>query len=287
MSTTTQNTIGTNVTPATSVSSTPNMDALKNRLHATWTAGDYDYFSRFMEVGTIEFFDRLKLPASSTLLDVGCGSGQLALIAARKGLRVTGVDIAANWIDSARGRARFEHLDARFDVGDAEALPYPDASFDVTASVFGAMFAPQPVLVAKELLRVTRPGGIIAMANWTAQGFIGDMFKLIARFIAPANMPSPVLWGDEETVKQRFGAGAAVKAKRVMFDFVYPFAPAEVVKLFREYYGPTVKAFGALGEAEAAALNQELESLWSSRNTATDGTTKVASEYLQVIARRA
>ena len=172
--------------------------ALKQRLKATWEAGDYDYFSRYMEQSAVEFLDRLRIPAGSSLLDVACGSGQLALVAARRGLKVTGVDIASNSIQAARGRAKFEGLTTTLDEGDAEALPYADGSFDVTATIFGAMFAPRPELVVSELVRVTKPGGTIAMANWTAEGFIGKMFKVIAKFIAPPGMPSPVLWGDEE-----------------------------------------------------------------------------------------
>ena len=131
---------------------------------------------------------------------MACGSGQLALVAARRGARVTGVDIAANSIRAARGRAQAEGLPIQFDEGDAEALPYASASFDVVASLFGAMFAPRPDLVAQELIRVCRPGGTIAMANWTRSGFIGQMFALVSRFIAPPGMPALVLWGDSDRV---------------------------------------------------------------------------------------
>ncbi len=191
----------------TASTTTTDIDALKTRLKVTWMAGDYDYFSRFMESSAVEFLDRLDVEAGASLLDVACGSGQLGLIAARRGLRVTGIDIATNSILAARGRAQSEGLDARFDEGDAENLPYADASFDVVATIFGAMFAPRPELVAAELLRVCRPGGTIAMANWTKEGFIGEMFKTIARFIAPPGMPAPALWGDEGVARVRFGAG--------------------------------------------------------------------------------
>ena len=150
---------------------TTEIDALKARLKSTWMAGNYDFFSRFMESSAVEFLDRLDIPSGARLLDVACGSGQLGLIAARRGARVSGVDIATNAILAARGRAASEGLDARFDEGDAEELPYADASFDVVASIFGAMFAPRPERVAAELLRVSRPGGTIAMANWTKEGF--------------------------------------------------------------------------------------------------------------------
>jgi len=273
----------TTTAPATDI------ETLKARLKATWMDGNYDYFSRFMESSASEFLDRLDVKPGALLLDVACGSGQLALIAARRGARVTGVDIATNSIAAARGRAESEGLDARFDEGDAEALPYADAAFDVVATMFGAMFAPRPELVASELLRVTRPGGTIAMANWTREGFIGQMFKTFARFIAPPGMPSPVLWGDETTVRERFGSGvSALRLTRVNYRFDYPFGPAEVVEFFRKYYGPTTRAFAALGEADRAALRQALVDLWSANNRAADSSrTIVDGEYLEVVGTRA
>ncbi len=263
------------------------LNLLKERLKTTWMAGDYDHFSRYMEQSAVEFLDRLPTRPGQSLLDVACGSGQLALVAARRGLSVTGVDIATNSIQAARGRALQEGLSVQFDEGDAEALPYLEESFDVTATIFGAMFAPRPELVAAELVRVTRPGGIIAMANWNAEGFIGKMFKVISKFISPPGMPSPVLWGDEETVRKRFASGIAdLRLTRVIYTFDYPFPPADVVELFRTYYGPTKRGFDSLVESRRHLLRQELETLWSSHNKATDGTTRVDSEYLEVVARR-
>jgi SAM-dependent methyltransferase len=263
--------------------------ALKSRLKATWEDGNYDYFSRFMESSAVEFLDRLNIPAGASLLDVACGSGQLALIAARRGARVTGVDIAANAIQAARGRASAEGLDARFDQGDVEALPYADSSFDVVATLYGAMFAPRPDVTASELLRVCRPGGTIAMGNWTPQGFIGAMFKTFARFIAPPGMPSPVLWGDERTVSERFGAGMSqLRTTRVLYRFDYPFTPEGVVDFFRENYGPTTRAFATLSETDRMALRAELVNLWSSHNKAVEpGRTVVDAEYLEVVGLRA
>ena len=273
----------------TATATTTDIDALKTRLKATWMDGNYDYFSRFMETSAVEFLDRLDVKTGASLLDVACGSGQLGLIAARRGLKVTGVDIATNSILAARGRAASEGLDARFDEGDAEALPYGDASFDVVASIYGAMFAPRPERVASELLRVCRPGGTIAMANWTAEGFIGTMFKTFSRFIAPPGMPAPVLWGNENVVRERLGAGVSdLRLTRVSYRFDYPFAPAEVVEFFRQYYGPTTRAFSSLGETDGAALRAELVDLWASHNQASEpGRTIVDSEYLEVIAVRA
>ena len=265
------------------------VDALKSRLKATWMDGNYDYFSRFMESSAVEFLDRLGVESGTRLLDVACGSGQLGLIAARRGVSVTGVDIATNAILAARGRAASEGLAVRFDEGDAEELPYADASFDVVATIYGAMFAPRPDRVASEMLRVCRPGGRIAMGNWTKEGFVGQMFKTFARFIAPPGMPSPVLWGDESVVRERFGSGVSGLAlTRVNYRFDYPFAPAEVVEFFRKYYGPTTRAFAALGEADQAALRAELVDLWASHNQAVErDRTIVDAEYLEVVGVRA
>lgn len=264
------------------------LQALKARLKATWMAGDYDYFSRYMEQSAVEFMDRLEVSAGSRLLDVACGSGQLALVAARRGIEVTGVDIATNSIEAARGRAKHEGLEAEFDEGDAEELPYADGSFDAVATLYGAMFAPRPELVASEMLRVVKPGGLVAMGNWTAEGFIGKMFRVIAKFIAPPGMPSPVLWGREETVRERFGDRVeALQLTRVNYRFSYPFPPAEVVEFFRRYYGPTNRAFAALGEDEQAAMRAELVHLWASHNMSQNGRTVVDGEYLEVVGHRA
>jgi hypothetical protein len=155
--------------------------------------------------------------------------------------------------------------------------------------MYGAMFAPRPELVASELLRVTKPGGRIAMGNWTPAGFIGQMFKVVGGHVTPpASMPSPLLWGKDDVVRERFGAGASkVETTPRIVKFAFPFSPAEVVELFRVYYGPTNKAFGSLDESRQAALRKALEELWTNHNQAGDGTTSVAAEYLEVVATRA
>jgi SAM-dependent methyltransferase len=267
---------------------TTELDQLKARLRTTWMTGDYDRFSRFMEKDAEIFFRRLGIAQGTRLLDVGCGAGQLALIAARAGARVTGCDISTNWLDRARARATSEGLEIAFEEGDAESLPYEDAQFDAVVSLFGAMFAPRPDLVAKELTRVCRPGGIIAMANWTPDGFIGQMFKAISKHIAPSGMPSPVLWGDETTVRERFSKDI-VDLKLAMYfnDFEYPFPPDEVVEFYRVNYGPTARAFASLDADGQKKLRGDLVKLWSDHNKATDHATKVDAEYLQVIATRA
>jgi ubiquinone/menaquinone biosynthesis C-methylase UbiE len=263
-------------------------DQLKTRLKATWMAGDYDIFSRYLETDARLFFRRLGVSTGDRLLDVGCGSGQLALIAARAGAQVTGCDIATNWIERARDRAYAEGLNnVAFDEADAESLPYEDASFDVVASLVGAMFAPRPDLVAAELTRVCRPGGKIAMVNWTPQGFVGQMFKTIAKYIAPNGMPSPVLWGDEATVRQRFeGQVAHLECTRRFYQFEYPFPPETVVQFFRDNYGPMSKAFASLDAAGQEELKKDLVALWSAHNRASGKGTLVDSEYLEVIAIR-
>lgn len=270
------------------ITSAPEIDGLKGRLKETWIAGEYDRFSRYMEQGARIFYERLDVPAGCRLLDVACGSGQLALWAAREGVDVTGVDIAANLVRRAEARAKAEGLKARFVEGDAEALPFEDASFDVVTSLIGAMFAPRPELVAQELLRVCSPGGTIAMANWTPEGFVGQMFKTFAKFLAPSGMPAPVMWGNETVVRERLGGGISDLAMtRRHYSFDYPFPPAEVVDLFRLYYGPTNRAFASLDEDAAAKLREELETLWSIHNRGGDELTFVAAEYLEVIAIRA
>src|SRR3954470_3774393 len=264
------------------------IDGLKTRLKETWMAGDYDRFSRYMEQGARIFYEQLDIPAGSQLLDVAFGSGQVALWAARNGMTVTGVDIAPNLIQRARARAKAEGVNARFIEGDAEELPFEDASFDVVTSLVGAMFAPRPELVARELLRVCSPGGTIAMGNWTREGFVGQMFKTFAKFIAPSGMPAPVLWGDESVVRERLGQGiSSIEMTRRQYSFTYPFPPAEVVEFFRQYYGPTNRAFASLNESDAKRLRVDLEALWSAHNRGGDELTVVSSEYLEVIAVKA
>lgn len=270
---------------AQGILTTADLDQLKTRLKTTWMTGDYDVFARYMEKDAEVFYQRLGISPGTRLLDVGCGAGQLALIAARAGTKVTGCDIATNWLERARTRAAAEGLEIKFEEGDAEALPYEDAQFDAVTSMFGAMFAPRPELVAAELTRVCRPGGTIAMANWTPSGFIGQMFKTIARHIAPSGMPSPALWGDEATVRDRFRDGIAeLKLTRHQYRFEYPFPPDAVVEFFRVNYGPMTRAFASLDASGQKILRSELIRLWSEHNTAAGNTTKVEAEYLEVVA---
>jgi SAM-dependent methyltransferase len=262
--------------------------ALKARLKATWMAGDYGRFAEYMLPGSLEFLPALGLRAGERVLDVGCGAGQLALPAARAGARVTGVDIATNLIGQARERAAREELDVRFEEGDAEALAFPDASFDVVFSFIGAMFAPRPDLVAAELTRVCRPGGRVVMGNWSPDGFVGRMFRTNAKHVPPpAGMPSPLAWGDEATVRARLGGRvASLRCTPRVFPFAYPFPPEGVVELFATCFGPTNRALASLDAPGRAALRSDLVQLWTAANTATDGTTRVGGEYLEVSAIR-
>jgi ubiquinone/menaquinone biosynthesis C-methylase UbiE len=254
-----------------------------------WIAGDFGEIAKSIEHGAVEFVERLGLKPGMKVLDVATGTGNLAIPAAKTGADVTGIDIAPNLIEQATERAKAEGVEAKFEVGDAEALPYEDNTFDVVMTMFGAMFAPRPDVTASELIRVCKPGGTIAMANWTPSHFTGQMFKTGAKHVPPPpNMPSPVLWGTEEAIRERLGHGVKdLKMTATKITFYYPFGPEEVVEHFRKYFGPTQKQFEQLDEAGQAALRADLVALWEKANTATDGTTKVESEYLEVLARKA
>jgi len=267
---------------------TPELEALKSKLKATWSAGDFGQIAKATASGAEDFIRRLNLRPGMKTLDVACGSGNLALPAARLGASVTGVDIAPNLIKQARENAEREGLQVHFDEGDAEALPYEDASFDAVLTMFGAMFAPRPELVAAELKRVCRSGGFVAMANWTPAGFVGRMFKTVSGYVPPPpGMPAPVLWGVPATVHERLAEGFSTLATTERtITFKFPFPPAEVVEHFRRYFGPVQRAFGALDESGQVALRRDLEQLWAGNNRATDGTTLGESQYLEVIAIR-
>jgi ubiquinone/menaquinone biosynthesis C-methylase UbiE len=183
----------------------PEMETLKTKLKTTWEAGDFSEVAKHIETVAEQFVERLNIQPGMKVLDVACGSGNLAIIAAQKGADVTGIDIADNLIDAAKKRAETAGLDIKFEVGDAEAMPYEDNSFDLVMTMFGAMFAPRPEVAASELVRVCKPGGTIAMANWTPDSHAGQMFKLSGKYIPPPPMPAPVLWGVPEEVAKRFG----------------------------------------------------------------------------------
>jgi SAM-dependent methyltransferase len=266
---------------------TPEMEALKTKLKATWISGDFGKIAESFADGAAKFVERLNLKPGMRVLDVACGSGNQSIPAARAGALVTGVDIAPNLIEQAQTWAKNEGLEIRFEEGDAENLPYASAKFDVVLTMFGAMFAPRPELVSAELLRVCRPGGAIVMGNWTPTGFVGQMFKIFGKHVPPADMPSPLLWGNEATVRDRFGdAVSQINFTPRYISLTFPFGVAETIEFWREFYGPTHKAFASLDENGQAALRRDLEELWAENNLADDGTTRVESEYMEITAIR-
>lgn len=208
------------------------MQQLKDRMRSTWMAGDFGRIAQYATKTAEEFVDRLNVRPEMKVLDVACGTGNTAIPAARKGAHVTGVDIAPNLVNQARERASAEGVRASFEEGDAESLPYPDGRYDLVISMFGAMFAPRPEQVAAELGRVCRPGGVIAMANWTPQGLSGKMFALTARHIPPPEgIPAPVLWGDDDMARKRLaGLASRVETVRRAIKMEFPFPPREVVQ---------------------------------------------------------
>ena len=276
------------VTLPTVTSPAVEIDAMTTRTKATWMAGDFGKIAKSYEPGAAAFIANLNIQRGDRVLDVACGTGNLTIPAARTGAHVTGIDIAPNLLEQAQDWAHAEGLSIRFEEGNAEQLPYPDASFDMVVTMFGAMFASRPDAVAAELVRVTQPGGRIAMANWTPDGFIGQMFKIVAKHVPPApGVPSPLLWGVEATVAERLGSQIAdmtCTPRTITFDF--PFDPAATVEAFRVFYGPTLRAFDSLSPEGQQMLRSDLEQLWTQHNRSQGGATRVDSTYLEVIAVR-
>jgi len=296
--TTTENVLAARNTRSSSIDSKqtrratdiPDLEVIKARQKATWEAGDFGQIARSIENIAEEFMAGLPLPAGSRVLDVACGTGNLAVIAARHGCQVHGIDIAGNLIEQARARVAGAGLKIDFKEADAEALPFEGERFDLTVSMFGVMFTPQPDIAATELKRVTKSGGRIALANWTPEGFIGKMFKVFKAHLPPppAGVPSPMAWGDENTVRERLRHGFTdIRLTRRMATMSYPFPPAETVEFFRQYYGPTNKAFAALDANAQAALRRDLIELQTMHNVARMvSATRVEAEYLEVVATR-
>jgi SAM-dependent methyltransferase len=227
----------------------------------------------------------LDIGAGQTVLDVATGSGNAALSAARRFAKVVGVDYAPNLLEHARARAAAEGLEVHFQDGDAEHLPFPDDSFDAVLSTFGVMFAPDQPRAAAELLRVTRAGGKIGLANWTPDGFIGQLFKTTARHVPPpAGLESPLLWGIEARLGALLGHSVSeLEVNTRHFTFRYE-SPEHFVTFFRTHYGPTLKAFEALDSAGQDALTRDLQDLAQRSNRAGDGTLAIDSAYLEVVA---
>jgi len=269
-------------------SASPDFAQLKSNMKASWMAGDFGQIANFTIKAAEEFITRTPIQAGVRVLDVACGTGNTAIPAARAGALVTGVDIAPNLLEQARSRAAVERLEIRFQEGDAEQLPVGNDEFDVVLTMFGAMFAPRPERVAAEVLRVCKPGGHIAMANWTPEGFVGKSFQITSQVVPPPmGLPAPTLWGNENVVRQRFASGVSklsVTRQRAVID--YPFSPKEVVEFFRRYFGPTQATFSRLDKQGQSELAGRLETLWAEHNTATDGRTRIEAEYLDVRAVR-
>lgn len=266
----------------------PPEDPAITRARRTWTAGDYDRIAAGFRHEAEAFVGRLGLGPGMRVLDAACGSGNITIPAARTGAQVTGLDIAPNLLAEAAAWAHREGLTGRFDEGSVESLPYADEAFDVVLSMFGTMFAARPAQVAAELARVTRPGGKVALANWTADGFVGRMLRLhVAAVPAPAGVPSPLLWGDEEVVRERLPPSAwEVTCARRTLTFTYPCTPAGTAELFRVAYGPTVRTLEQLDEDGRVRFADALRDLWT-RHADTDAAgTRVAAEYLEVVAIR-
>jgi ubiquinone/menaquinone biosynthesis C-methylase UbiE len=268
------------------VTDSPELIALKQRMKSTWMAGDFGQIARLNERAGEEFVSRLDLRSGMKVLDVACGTGNQSVPAARTGAEVIGLDIATNLLEQARERARIENLKITFVEGDAEEIPYAKGQFDVVLTMFGAMFAPRPERVVSEFMRVCRPDGMIAMGNWTPDGFVGKQFAVTSRHAPlPPGVVPPVLWGDESVVAERFGSRAQLQMTRRIFHFDFPYGPAKVVDLFKTYFGPTKMAFERLDAAKRQAYHDDLLRLWEESNEASDGRTVIRGEYLEVHAR--
>jgi ubiquinone/menaquinone biosynthesis C-methylase UbiE len=268
------------------VPDSPEFIALKERMKSSWMAGDFGQIARVAERAAEEFVGRLALQPGMRVLDVACGTGNQSVPAARTGADVIGLDLAPNLLEQARERAQKENLTITFVEGDAEQLPYDDGQFDVVLTMFGAMFAPRPERVASELLRVSRPEGLIAMGNWTPRGFVGQSFIISSRHVPPPpGVVAPVLWGEESVVAERFAHRAQLQMTRRTVEFDFPYGPAKVVDLFRTYFGPTKTAFDRLDPAKQQALYDDLVRHWTEHNKGSDGHTVVDAEYLEVYAR--
>ena len=258
--------------------------ALKLKQQATWSAGDYAVIGTTLQIVGETLCEALDLRAGERVLDVAAGNGNATLAAARRWCDVVSTDYVGALLERGKARASAEGLAVRFEEADAENLHFADASFDVVLSTFGVMFTPNQEKAAGEMARVCRPGGKIGLANWTPTGFIGELFKVIGRYIPPpAGVRPPSLWGTEECLRELFGERIAkLEAQRKNFVFRYR-SPQHWLETFRTYYGPINKAFGAVGAAKEEALAADLIELVQKFNTTTDGAMVVPSEYLEVV----
>lgn len=262
------------------------LEAIKTRQQATWAAGDYAVIGTTLQIVGESLCEAVDVAAGSRVLDVAAGNGNAALAAARRGCEVTATDYVDDLLEGARRRADAEGLPLATRVADAEDLPFDDGTFDTILSTFGVMFTPNPERAAAELLRVCRPGGRIGLANWAPEGFVGGMFKIIGQHVPPpAGVPSPTAWGNEERLRELFGAHAQIGIARRQFTFRYR-SPQEFFETFRTYYGPIVRAWESLDETGRASLEEQIVALAAEGNRSTNGALAVPSDYVEVVVTR-
>jgi ubiquinone/menaquinone biosynthesis C-methylase UbiE len=261
--------------------------AVKTRQQAAWSAGNYAVVGTTLQIVGENLCEALDLRAGSRVLDVAAGNGNATLAAARRWCEVTSTDYVSSLLESGRTRAQAEGHTIQFQEADAENLPFPDASFDAVMSTFGVMFTPNQDKAASELARVCKPGGKIGLANWTPESFIGQLFKTIGQYIPPApGVKSPALWGTKARLDELFGKIAQeIRTTSREFAFRYR-SPAHWIDVFRTYYGPMNKTFGALDAEKQAAFTQDLLTLMESHNRSGDRTLVLPSEYLEVVIKR-
>jgi SAM-dependent methyltransferase len=254
---------------------------------SAWAQGDGGQILKFQQQAADAFVVQLGLQPGERVLDVACGTGNAAIAAARLGAQATGVDIAEPAVQQARARAQAEGLSVRFDVADAEAMPYDDGSFDAVVSMFGVMFAPHPERAAAELARVCRSGGLIALANWPADSLIGELMRTVMRHVPPPPGSPPFLWGQEDTVRRWLGPFMdQLEVGRRPYALRFPFSPERAAEAIQGSIGPVRQALSALDAIARAEMQAEIERLFTSRNSATDGNTNISTEYLEVRGRR-
>ena len=268
----------------TTTNTSVDFNAIKQRQQATWASGDFAIVGTTLQIVGESLAEAVDVCADERVLDVAAGNGNATLAAARRFARVTSTDYVPHLLESGAERARAEGLNVEFQVADAEALPFADGSFDVALSTFGAMFTPDHGKAAHELLRVVRSGGRIGMANWTPEGFIGQLFRLIGRYVPPpAGVQSPAMWGTEPHIVELFGPWAAdIHCERRNFNFRYRSAE-HWIEIFRNFYGPTHKAFAALDQPNQARLTADLVGLLEGLNIGGSNSLVVPGEYLEVV----
>jgi len=261
----------------------PDLTAVKTRQQAAWSSGDYAIVGTTLQIVGEDLCETLDLRPGSKVLDVAAGNGNATLAAARRWCDVTSTDYVRALLNNGRDRAAAERLKVDFREADAENLPFADKSYDVVMSTFGVMFTADQDKAAAEMLRVCRSGGKIGMANWTPDGFIGQLFKTLGKHVTPpAGVKSPALWGTRARLDEMFGKGGEIDAQPRMFVFRYR-SPEHWLEVFKTFYGPMLKAFAALDAAKQDALRNDLLALVRQFNRATDGTVAVRSEYLEVV----